>query len=145
MVQQMQPKSKRFKSSKTELSKYYSTKIFLTPTDSLHKELEVLKVKDINRVKDINKLHIAKFVHMEKNKTPNILKKLFFIANQTVHKHNTRQNHNLHIDQPNTNNGKRSMKYHGTTIWNTLAGSLRNIESNKTFGSNLKRSLLANY
>ena len=112
---------------------------FLTPTDSLHKELEVLKVKDIN------KLHTAKFAHMQQNnKTPNIFKN-FFIANQTVHQHNTRQNHNLHINQPNTNNGKRTMKYHGATIWNALAGSLRKIESNKTFGSQLKRSLLANY
>ena len=114
-------------------------KDFLTPTDSLHKELEVLKVKDIN------KLHTVKFVHMQQNnKTPNIFKN-FFIANQTVHQHNTRQNHNLHINQPNTNNGKRTMKYHGATTWNALAGSLRKIESKKTFGSQLKRSLLANY
>ena len=114
-------------------------KDFLTPTDPLHKELEVLKVKDIN------KLHTAKFVHMQQNsKTPNIFKN-FFIANQTVHQHNTRQNNNLHITQPNTNNGKRTMKYHGATIWNALAGPLRKIESNKTFGSQLKRSLLANY
>ena len=108
-------------------------KDFLTPTDSLHKELEVLKVKDINR------LHTAKFVHMQQNnKTPNIFKN-FFIAIQTVHQHNTRQNHNLHINQPNTNNGKRTMKYHGATIWNALAGSLRKIESNKTFGSPTKK------
>ena len=99
-------------------------------------ELEVLKAKDIN------KLQTAKFVHMQQN-TKHIQN--FFIANQTVHQHNTRQNHNLHINQPNTNNGKRSMKYHGATIWNALAGSLRKITSNKTFGSQLKRSLLANY
>ena len=71
-------------------------KDFLTPTDSLHKELEALKVEDIN------KLHTAKFVHMQQNnKTPNIFKN-FFIAHQTAHQHNTRQNHNLHINQPNT-------------------------------------------
>ena len=84
-------------------------------------------------MKDIYKHHTAKFVHMQQNnKTPNILKS-FFIANQTVHLHNTRQNHNLHINQLNTNNGKRSMKYHGATIWNALAGSIRKIESNKTY------------
>ena len=127
---------KKVKVKQNRALKVLFNKDFLTPTYSLHKELEVLKGKDIN------KLHTAKFVHMQQ--IPSIFKN-FLIANQTVHQHNTRQNHNLHINQPNTNNGKRTMKYHGATIWNALAGSLGKIDSNKTFGSQLKRILLANY
>ena len=48
---------------------------------------------------------------MQQNKTPDTFKN-FFITNQSVCQHNNRQNHNLHINQPNTKNSKGSIKYH---------------------------------
>ena len=69
---------------------------FYTPTNTLHKDLNILQIKDICKLKVLN------FVYNQRNnKTPNIFEN-YFIENKEVHEHNTRQWHNLHLTRPIT-------------------------------------------
>lgn len=114
-------------------------KDFLTPTKAMHKELQVLMIPDIE------KLHILKFVHLQRNNmTPDVFYNLF-IPNHTVHGHNTRQTCNLHLHRTHNAYGKKTTKFYGAQLWNSIPAQLRMIESNGTFGKHIKKSLLDSY
>ena len=77
-------------------------KDFYTPTNTLHKDLNILQIKDIGKLKVLN------FVYNQRNnKTPNIFEN-YFIENKEVHEHNTRQSHNLHLTRPINSMGKKT-------------------------------------
>ncbi len=74
--------------------KILHNKDYHTPTKSLHKELNLLLVEDIY------KLGVLKFVYKQHNNLlPNIFNQ-FYIENASIHSHNTRQSHRLHVINP---------------------------------------------
>ena len=111
MARQMQPKSRRFKSSKIELWKYYSTKIFSTHG------LSSQRTGSIPSEGHKQTLHQICSLATKQQNTNHI--KNFFIANKTVDQHNTRQNHNLHTKQKKwqTLNEVPWSKYMECSVW----------------------------
>ena len=114
-------------------------KDFYTPTNTLHKDLNILQIKDIGKLKVLN------FVYNQRNnKTPNIFEN-YFIENKEVHKHNTRQSHNLHLTRPINNMGKKQIKYRGANLWNGTPLKYRKALTTKTFCKNITSYLIASY
>ncbi len=85
-------------------------KDFLTPTHSLHKDIDILLVQDIF------KLYILKFVDkQQKQLLPNIFNN-FYITSKETHNYNTRQRGNLHVNKITKNKLKIYNKTHGKNI-----------------------------
>ncbi len=80
-------------------------KDYHTPTKSLHKELNLLLIEDIY------KLGILKFVYIFRQ---------FYIENASIHSHNTRQSHGLHVINPTNKFGQRRIIYQVTFLWNSI-------------------------
>ena len=114
-------------------------KDFMTPTNTLHKELELLKVDDIFQLK------ILQFIHKHKNKKlPKIFVNLF-ITNANVHDHVTRFHQNIYVNDVRTENGKKSIKYYGAKVWNNLNLNTREISSPFLFKSTLRSAYINKY
>ena len=114
-------------------------KDFYTPTNTLHKDLNILQIKDIGKLKVLN------FVYNQRNNiTPNIFEN-YFIENKEVHEHNTRQSHNLHLTRPINSMGKKQIKYRGANLWNGTPLNYRKACTTKTFCKNITSYLIASY
>ena len=112
---------------------------FLTPTRELHKDYNLLLVKDIA------KLNTVKFVYKQRNgQAPDAFMN-YYIENMFVHQHNTRQAKNLHVPQHRNTYGHKSVKYRGAVWWNEIPSSLREADTIKTFSKNVKNSIIEHY
>ncbi len=72
--------------------KILHNKNYFTPTIQLHRDLNLLLVRDIY------KLGIAKFVYKHQTDTISEIFDNIFIVNNEIHNHNTRQSGNLHVE-----------------------------------------------
>ena len=114
-------------------------KDFYTPTKELHKELKLLTVQDIA------KLSIIKFTHKQQNNdTPDIFNDVFTV-NNTLHQHSTRQEYNLNIPLPKTENDKKKISYRGPTLWNSIPRKIRDLKTTKTFSKHVREHLISKY
>ena len=114
-------------------------KDFRTPTKQLHKDCNILLVKDIQT------LNILKFVFKQRiGKAPEAFNN-YFTENNAIHGHNTRISNNLHPTKPKTSYGKKGIKYHGAILWNSTNMRLRQLDTLKCFARNMKKSLLEGY
>lgn len=114
-------------------------KDFYTPTKQLHKDLNVLLVKDIF------KLSNAKFVYKyRKDLLPPVFNNLF-IDNRCMYKYNTRQCNNIHLTKANGKYGDLKIAHQGATIWNSLPLKIRNLKSIKNFSKKVKKIILESY
>ena len=114
-------------------------KDYYTPTKTLHGDLNILQIKDIGKLKVLN------FVYNQRNnKTVNMFQN-YFIDNKEVHKHNTRQSHNLHLNRPINNMGKKQIKYKGAHLWNGTPQKHREAPTTTTFSKNISSYSVASY
>ena len=118
--------------------KVLHNKDYLTPTIQLHKELNTLLVNDIA------KLYTLKFVYKQRNGTAPEVFDEYFKVNREVRARSTRQNDNLHIPKATTL-GRKSIKYRGATLWNSIPQEHRNTETVKNFSSNFKKISINKY
>ncbi len=65
--------------------------------------------------------------------------KNYFVANSTIHEHNTRHSAALHKKTVNTSYGFRTVREHGTRIWNDIPAEIQNIPSLSSFKRMLKK------
>jgi len=105
-----------------DLYKCYST----LPIDLLHK-YQVL-------------LFVHKFAH-HSNRLPVVFAS-YFTQNKLIHQHDTRDKCDFHMSTPCTTFGKRSLKYKGSYMWNSLPESLKTIQSTSLFKHSLSVFLL---
>ncbi len=109
-----------------------------TPTKSLHKELNKLLVEDIY------KLSVLKFIYKQLNNLPPNIFNQFYIENESIHSHNTRQSHGLHVINPTNKFCQRRIIYQGTFIWNSIPAQLRPFHF-KTFSKKVKQNIISKY
>ena len=84
-------------------------------TDSLHNELEILKVPDIAKVNTLAFIH--NYFH---DKLPKLFKNYFTVFNE-IHAINTRgSTNNIIIDRHSSNVGHSTMKVRGAKLWNNI-------------------------
>ncbi len=85
--------------------KILHNKDYHTPTKSIDKELNLLLVEDIY------KIGVLKFVYKQKYfLLPNVFSQ-FYIENASIHSHNTRQCHGIHVINPTNKFGQRKIIY----------------------------------
>jgi len=72
-----------------------------------------------------------------RNKLPAVCS-TYFEENKVIHKYNTRQKDDFHIDAIKTEIGKRSIKYKGSKLWNDLPAELKEISHFNLLNINLK-------
>ena len=113
-------------------------KEFRTPTLDMHKELKLLMVKDIAKV------NLLKFVHQQRcGALPDAFDNHY---SEVSHHHNrdTRQKDNLYVDR-GTALSKKSTKYRGAVLWNSVNKDIRNCKTTKCFATNLKSAIIDSY
>jgi len=67
---------------------------------------------------------------------------LYFTRNYMFHSYNTRTKDSLHVDLFASSMGQRSIKYKGSTLWNTLPEEIKSITSTASFVNKLQIILL---
>ena len=111
----------------------------LTSTVPLFKKWNILNLSKLNEYL-IGQLMFKAF----KRKLPCVFDD-FFILNSDVHQHNTRHGNHLHFPLFKTSLGKRSIRYWGVIVWNSILKLNIDMDvSAITFKNNLKTALLAN-
>ena len=112
---------------------------FLTPTRSLHKDIDILLVEDIF------KLNILKFVYKQQNQLlPNIFNN-FYITNKETHNYDTRQRGKLHVNKITKKYGKDTIKHMGTIYWNQLPIPITTSKTVKRFSKQVKKHFVSFY
>jgi len=111
------------------------------PTASLYSQFNVLPVGALYQFRVL--LLMQKYVHA-KISLPTALANRFHLNSQ-VHFHNTRSLNNLHIQGITNNQGKKSLQYQGSILWNSLPQYLKNISSPNQFKRAAKEYLLVTY
>lgn len=111
-----------------------------TKTRKLHKELNILMIKDLRDS------CLVEIVHKSIHKTnENISSNINFQQNHQVHIHNTRQTNNLHVPKFKTNMGRKTIENTATRLWNDLPTEIRQIEKHHLFKKQVKKYYLSKY
>ena len=118
------------------LVKFLIKKDFLYPTDSLHHENNILKIKHLYELK------IASFVHDCLNKKTIPLFHNYFKPQHQTHNYETRQEHTIVVPITKTNIGSNSVKSVGAKIWNSNKTAMKYIKFSK---ETMKKHVFRNY
>ena len=113
--------------------------IWLEHTTTLFLSLKKLKIRDIY----IQQLAVHIYRYHYDLLPPGIPNDKFTIQSD-IHKYNTRQALDLHIDPTNTNLAKNTIKIQGPMIWNSINKTIKNCNSLISFKKSLKNSFLLN-
>ena len=115
------------------LDKNYST----TNID-LYRTFKVLPIPLLHELKLLEIVH-KHYYH--KHLLPEVFKD-YFLTNNSVHQHHTRNKYNLHLCAVNSGYGQRNFMYRGSKFWNELPSYLKNVCSASQFKNNVKYYLL---
>ena len=120
-----------------KLLKVLLSKSYRYPTNLLHNELGILKVKDIA------KLDALTFIHNYfNNKLPLIFNNYFTLVSE-IHNRNTRRSdREIYIKTYMTHTGITMMKSIGAKIWNETDDSTKHIKNVKTFRKTIVKNTL---
>ena len=128
---------KRVQTLQNQLLKVLLGKKYRFPTDNLHRELNILKVKDITNQE------ILTFVH---NYFANKLPAAFDNYYKTFSNFSDRITRNsfttIKIDDHNTNIAARSLKISGAKIWNDLRSDIKSLPNVKKFKNEFKHKCI---
>jgi len=112
---------------------------FLTPSKKMHKDYNVLMVKDRY------KLNISKFVFKQQNNQLPIILGDYFSNVKDSHNHKTRTNENIKINKCKTEIGKRATQIQGAHVWNSIPLKIRKAKTLKTFAKSTQKILINKY
>ena len=119
-------KLKRIQTLQNQLLKVLSKKNYRFSTDSLHNELDILKIKDIVKQEVITFVHI-----FFSNSLPPVFD-VYFETLASNHNRNTRHGSNLiNISTHSTNFTASSLKIQGAKVWNRLNNNLKSLQKVK--------------
>ena len=113
----------------------------LASTSSLFKQLNLLKLQDINI------LQIAQFMYKYHHCLLPTEFNDYFVLNSNVHEHNTRSSatNKYHLPSIKTNIRKFSIKFSGPTTWNNTSNHITSAASLAIFKKKLINSIIINY
>jgi hypothetical protein len=126
--------------SQSRLLKILYNKDWYTPTNELHKNLNILKVEDIV------KFFILKFVkNCENGDIPNIFRG-YFVKRKEIHDRNTRNKERYDIPlYKYVNYGQRTLKFVGTKLYNELPTYITHCKNQKLYAKSIRKMLLDAY
>ena len=103
--------------------------------DSSADAFDILKWKDLETKRKLHKcILVYKCLN---NLVPDYLGN-YFNKNLDYHNYNTRRKRDLHLPQPKRNLGKRTFKYFGAILCNSLPMELNSIDSLSSFKTRIK-------
>ena len=112
---------------------------WLTSTNLLHKELNLLKVQDIFN------LSLSKVVYLQRHgKLPDILDN-YFISNHEKNNSSTRNANTLYIIKPKNKYGCHTLRYLGATLYNEISTELQECKSIHIFKKRVSKLLISKY
>ena len=107
-----------------------------SPTDSVFKELKLLKCTDIN------KYLVDRLMYRVYNNDYQLFQAMF-VMNKHVHSHSTRQSDHYHVPLFKTRLGKSGLRFNGATVWNKILQlGFANETHEAAFAKYLKSSIL---
>ena len=130
---------KKIQVLQNRILKILYSKDWYTSTDTLHKELDLLKVEDIFKLKVV---HFT--FQQRKGLLPNIFDS-YFSKNENVHDHRTRQSHKLHLPRTQGKIGQKTMKVLGVNLYNGLPENITSSETVKNFRKKTKKFFISKY
>ena len=104
----------------------------------LYTKFNTLPIPALHNCQILKLVH--KFTHHH-DKLPAIFANNF-TKNYMVHSYNTRIKDSLHVDSFASYVGQRSIKYKGSTLWNSLPEEIKSITSTVSFVNKLHKILL---
>ena len=107
-------------------------KSYLEHSEPIFKDLNILDIFKINDY--LTALFMFRYHHL--NNLPDFFKNYFLINNQ-IHEHNTRNAPKLHKCYKRTNYVKHTLSNKGVDVWNSLETKLNQINSYNTFKKKL--------
>ena len=112
-------------------------KSYLEHSEPIFKDLNILDIFKINDY--LTALFMFRYHHL--NNLPDFFKNYFLINNQ-IHEHNTRNASKLHKCYKRTNYVKHTLSNKGVDVWNSLETKLNQIISYNTFKKKIKQHFL---
>jgi len=113
-------------------------KPFKTHTTDLYNTYFTLPLQLMHTYQILVFMH--RYVH-HRNELP-VIFSTYFEENKLIHHHDTRHKHDFHTHLVHTEFGKRSIKYKGCILWNSLPVDIKAIRSCHSFKFKLKQLLL---
>ena len=130
---------KKIQTIQNKSLKILFNKDYLTPTLSLHKDLNLLLVNDIH------KLSLLKFVKKhQQNELPQIFNN-YFITNNNIHSHFTRQHKALHVTLNQTRNNSKNFTHSSISSWNEIPSAIKTSKTLNTFSKRTKHYFIDKY
>ena len=115
-----------------------------TRTKELHKELNILMIRD-QRNKCLAEI-VHKHLHKDTENTAyEDSSSVPFKRNNTIHNHNTRQTNDLHVPKFKTKIGQNTIEHTASKIWNELPIELQQIHKLHIFKKQLKKHHISKY
>ena len=111
---------------------------FETPVIELYNSFRLLPIPLLYESKML--IFMFNSLHNSHN-LPEVFKD-YFKSNSTVHKYNTRQSSNLHLDCVSSNVGQRQTKFYASKCWNSLPQELKEFTNISSFKKNIRKYLL---
>ena len=108
-------------------------------TNQLHKELDILKVKDVY------KSCVLKFVFLCLNHTPLRMFNNYFQKRQTLHDRNLRDMKTLHVPVGYSDLALSSTKINGAKLWNKLPLEIKRNDDVGCFKKSVKSHFMKSY
>ena len=110
-----------------------------TNTKELHRDLQILMIKDLQRQ------CLAQIAYKNQSNEHNRNTQFSFEKNKDIHTYNTRQNNNLHVPHYKTKIGKQTIEYTVPKIWNDLPATIQEASNYNKFKKEIKQYYLRNY
>ena len=112
---------------------------YLANSNPIFYHLKTLKVNDIHT------LQTATFMFKyTSNLLPSIFRN-FYTTNLNVHSYPTRHANDYHLNNPKLILAQKSIRHHGSEVWNNLPNHIKNSKSLYSFKALVKKHLLTQY
>ena len=111
-----------------------------THTVELYTKFHTVPIPALQNCQILKLVH--KFTHHHDILIASYILKLFFSKNYMFHSYNTRIKDSLHVDLCARFVGQKSIKYKGSTLWNTLPEEIKAITYTISFVNKLHKILL---
>ena len=112
---------------------------YTSHTEKIFIDLQILNLRKLNKY--LTSLFMFRYHHL--NNLPNFFTN-FFITNNQIHQHNTRNSTKLHKPYQRTNYVSHSLSVKGVDVWNSLDSKLIDLTSRPIFKKKSKKRFLHN-
>ena len=110
-----------------------------TPTKQLHKQLNILMIKDLRNL-CLTQIAHKHFYGNNFSHTSVQFQKIY-----QLHSHNTRQSNNFHVPKYKTKSGQHTIEYTATKLWNALPVHIQNLQKYHLFKKHTKKHYITTY